>query len=112
MKEEQKYVLYIDVVRSTYQLQAGKEARTKVEGENKKIYFSNEAAAYAFLKNHYGEEVRELKVTAKKTEVSGCHCLFSKEIVFNTEENLPETGEKASRMEEIHSIYLEKNEEE
>lgn len=110
MKEEQKYVLYIDVVRSTYQLQAEKEVRIKVEGENKKIYFSTEAAAYAFLKSHYGEESLELKTPAKKEGEETAN-LFSKEIVFNTEENSPETGEKASRLEEIHSIYLEKNEE-
>ena len=109
MKEEQKYVLYIDVVRSTYQLQAEKEVRTKVEGENKKIYFSTEEKAYAFLKSHYGGEILELKTTTKKEGEKAAN-LFSKEVIFNTEENLPEAGEKASRQEEMHSLYLEKNE--
>lgn len=109
MKEEQKYVLYVDVIRSTYRLRDKKEVRINVEGENKKIYFSTEEKAYAFLKSHYGEKILELKATTKK---EGETNLFSKEVIFNTEENLPEEGEKASRQEEIHSIYLEKNEEE
>lgn len=108
MKEEQKYVLYIDVVRSTYHLQAKKEVRVEVEGENRKIYFSTEAAAYTFLKNHYGEEILELEATAKK---EGGANLFSRDVVFNTRGGFPEEGEGASRMEEIHSIYLEENKE-
>jgi hypothetical protein len=108
MKEEEKYVLYIDVVRSTYHLQAKKEVRVEVEGENKKIYFSTEAAAHVFLRNHYGEEVLGLKPSINKE--SGPN-LFSRDIVFKAKGGFPEEGEGASRREEIHSIYLEKNEE-
>jgi len=108
MKEEEKYVLYLDVVRSEYRLQGGKEVRRTVGGENKKIYFATEEKAYVFLKSHYGEESLELKTDIKK---EGEGNLFSKEVIFNTKEALPEEGGGTVRLEEVHSIYLEKNEE-
>lgn len=110
MKEDEKYVLFIDVVRSTYRLKEKKEIRLKAEGENKKIYFRTEEEVYAFLKKNYGEELLKFEETIKEGR-RGASNFFSIEVAFNTEENLTKEGEIISRIEEIHSIYLEKNEE-
>lgn len=108
MEEEEKYVVYVDIVDNLYRVEEKEEPKVRVGWSSKEFWFKTLEEAFSFLEKNYGVALTEFKKTSIKEEIENSE-LFHLEVIFKLEGRKSFEKEVPVQLEEIHYVYLEKH---